>query len=688
MSTAKEVAEHAGNACVGALALMLGDTRGGSALVAGSVIGFALFARQLKTSTARYASKRAANEALAAIKDSPELQSANMARAAYLLENAHLESNDTSKLLSAIRAAKGIDIAPPLAELVLSSLTLDGDDPATIEVVRLALNNAARACASVDGFENEMRSLMLMTLVRDSSLQSESLRSVDAKVDRFGEQLVEMRELMVRRTRADRPRLADEHGELMLTLAERYLPEPTTDFMVAYRGIKAALVEYERIQAKKSTSSNVGEQTGILLARLDGHNSAGQFDEAMRVIAGEAAAARERIGRETSGLAWILDLTVSQARLGNNPRDAALALVEKLRIDNPTDLFAALNSVQDEWYARGRDGGLPFDLEVASHLAHSCHTYGTTPEQLGNALNNLGRALLALGVREVDTARLEAAVAAHHDALKELTRDRVPLLWATTQMLLGNALRTLGERRPDPARLAEAINAYREALYEQARDKVPLDWARTQMNLGTALRHLGKLEPGTVRLKQAVTACRNALRERNRDDEPFDWARSQVNLGNALRSLGLREAGTKRLRGAIKAHTVALEEWTRDRVPLDWARAQMNLAAALQSLGERKTGTKDLNDAVAASHRALLEFRRDQEPLDWANTIGIQGLAKCVLAERTKVEPLAFEALQLLREASIVLRTGGHFARADVFFREISRAEVLVARISATGLKA
>ena len=86
------------------------------------------------------------------------------------------------------------------------------------------------------------------------------------------------------------------------------------------------------------------------------------------------------------------------------------------------------------------------------------------------------------------TARLEEAVAAYRDALKEWTRERVPLDWATTQNNLGNALRTLGERESGTARLEEAVAAFREALKEWTRERVPLDWAMTQNNLGNALR--------------------------------------------------------------------------------------------------------------------------------------------------------------------------------------------------------
>ena len=80
------------------------------------------------------------------------------------------------------------------------------------------------------------------------------------------------------------------------------------------------------------------------------------------------------------------------------------------------------------------------------------------------ARGNLGNALQGLGQRENGTARLEEAVAAHRDALEELTRERVPLEWAVTQNNLGDALRTLGERESGTVRLEEAVAAHRDAL--------------------------------------------------------------------------------------------------------------------------------------------------------------------------------------------------------------------------------
>ena len=183
----------------------------------------------------------------------------------------------------------------------------------------------------------------------------------------------------------------------------------------------------------------------------------------------------------------------------------------------------------------------------------------------------LGNALATPGERESGTERLEQAVTTYTEALKERTRERVPLDWAMTQNNLGNALTTLGERESRTERLEQAVTTYTEALKERTRERVPLGWAATQNNLGNALTTLGKRESGTERLEQAVTTYTEALKERTRERVPLDWAATQNNLGNALTTLGERESRTERLEQAVTTFTEALKEYTRERVPLDWA---------------------------------------------------------------------------------------------------------------------
>jgi tetratricopeptide (TPR) repeat protein len=171
--------------------------------------------------------------------------------------------------------------------------------------------------------------------------------------------------------------------------------------------------------------------------------------------------------------------------------------------------------------------------------------------------------------------------------------------WSDIQFVLGNALLTFGEQTGTNKPLEEAVAAYRDALKERTRERVPLDWAMTQNNLGNALWTLGERESGTARLEEAVTAYRDALKEYTRERVPLQWARTQNNLGAALQTLGQRESGTARLDEAVAAYRDALKERTRERVPLQWATAQSNLGNALSILGERKKDATLICEALA-----------------------------------------------------------------------------------------
>jgi hypothetical protein len=73
-------------------------------------------------------------------------------------------------------------------------------------------------------------------------------------------------------------------------------------------------------------------------------------------------------------------------------------------------------------------------------------------------------------------------------------------------------------------------------LREWTRERVPLDWATAQNNLGSALEKLGERESGTVKLEEAVAAYRDALREWTKDAAPY-WhpiARKNLDRANAL----------------------------------------------------------------------------------------------------------------------------------------------------------
>ena len=67
------------------------------------------------------------------------------------------------------------------------------------------------------------------------------------------------------------------------------------------------------------------------------------------------------------------------------------------------------------------------------------------------------------------TAKLEEAVAAHRDALKEITREGAPLQWAMSFGSEGVALILLAERRGDAAMAKTALSQI-NAAFETMRD--------------------------------------------------------------------------------------------------------------------------------------------------------------------------------------------------------------------------
>ena len=95
--------------------------------------------------------------------------------------------------------------------------------------------------------------------------------------------------------------------------------------------------------------------------------------------------------------------------------------------------------------------------------------------------------------------------------MKELTRQRVPLQWATIQNNLGVALRHLGIRERGTAQLQEAIAALREALQERTLERVPVERAATQFNLAAAFVALAEKTKDKTPLREALSAAEEAL---------------------------------------------------------------------------------------------------------------------------------------------------------------------------------
>jgi tetratricopeptide (TPR) repeat protein len=405
--------------------------------------------------------------------------------------------------------------------------------------------------------------------------------------------------------------------EIIGKLARRLKPDESLDFEQSVKELENAVaVALETIERGKRGTNEDRFVDGVL-KRIAEQTKAGEFDRATKEVDAALAKLDQHEGEQREALQrsriTLLEAGVEQDILRRDAAAVARRIERIVAIEKPDDStrqFAALRARQDAFYVEGRDKGLNLSLEIAIAIARLTFTCAKNADARGAALIDLGTSLTILGDRESGTARLEEAVEAYRDALKEYTREREPLKWAMIQNNLGSALRALGERESDTARLEQAVAAFRDALLEHTRERVPLDWAMTQNNLGNALRVLGGRESKTARLEEAVEAYRDALKEYTRERVPLDWAKTQNNLGNALGDLGERETDTARLEEAVVAYRSALQERTRERVPLGWAMTQNNLGTTLQTLGRRESGTARLDEAVVACRAAIEVFEQ------------------------------------------------------------------------------
>ena len=411
----------------------------------------------------------------------------------------------------------------------------------------------------------------------------------------------QLMELSNQSGRAERLRDEGITEKAIIRLAQRIAVD-TGDVGQAWLELQNAMDIAVRVQAEGQVKSNHGDFVDTVLERVAELARDGEYVTAGAEI--DAALAREdeeHQARKTK----LFDSGVEVALLDRDTAKAAALLVRKADLDagGKAD-FGSLRALRNGYYETGRDKGSNLDSALAINLARLVLSRASSADQRGTAGNDLGIALWTLGEREKEVERLDQAVAAFTEALKEVTRGKVPMDWAMAQMNLGNALATLGERETGTERLDQAVVAYTEALKEVTRDRVPMQWAMTQMNLGTVLQTLGEREAGPERLDQAVMAYTEALREFTRDRVPMQWAMTQMNLGTVLATLGKRETGVERLDQAVVAYSEALKERTRDRVPMQWAMTRHCLAGVEISYFDKTQDQARLDAAYAYAQAA------------------------------------------------------------------------------------
>ena len=368
-------------------------------------------------------------------------------------------------------------------------------------------------------------------------------------------------DLLVRAFAEEAARERDVAVGFIHEMAKKVAGDRTLDLEGKKQAVRNAIDIYEI--AGGQTQTNIDVIVDEALARARNLVDAGKSGLARAGLRKAAEAMRRE--EEERHERYVAGITV----LHNRERDIALAaydgvaaaeaivtLAEALYGPNTAMIAGFLNSEAETLYDYGRDRGSNVHLIALIEVRRKLLTIAASGKERGLAQTNLGIALWRLGERERSTAKLEKAVAAYRKALKEWTRERVPLDWAMTQNNLGNGY--LRRARAQHGK-AQGGRAYREALKEQTRERVPLDWAMTQNNLGNALSSLGERERSTAKLEEAVAAYREALKEQTRERVPLDWAMTQNNLGNALSSPASASAARQSSK-AVAAYREALKE--------------------------------------------------------------------------------------------------------------------------------
>jgi tetratricopeptide (TPR) repeat protein len=528
MSTALNVAEQSANLCAYALAAAAGGAASGSVAGPAAVLGLA-GVQWLRRRHAACVHTTIRN-AVRSLEDAPEF-APHLPRASQLLTD-HAPEQPPRLTAAEIRAMADGDaavFARRIAEDQTAQIPFQPEDETPREIILMALTVTAQGFLSDRAVRDGINDTMLTEVMRDvgglrqqvdahAAAQAEAMRKLMAQVGTSQE--------------AERLRAVGVREGVIVGFAERSLAATPDDLGQAWAEVRRLLEVALDVQREGRAGSNHGDFVDAVLARVAELSREGAYGDAGEEI--EAALAREE-AESRARSARLLDSAVEVATLaGDAPKVAALAL-RRAELDGPL-AFDALRALQDEWYVRGRDRGVSFDLAVSIALARTTHARAADADRRGAALNDLGISLGSLGERETGTGRLEEAVAAYRAALEERTRERVPLDWARTQMNLGIALWTLGERETGTGRLEEAVAAYRAALEETTRDRVPLDWAATIGNEGLALLVLAERTGEVETARRALDQLRTgevALREGGHDPWADTFAR-QIPQAEAL----------------------------------------------------------------------------------------------------------------------------------------------------------
>ena len=280
--------------------------------------------------------------------------------------------------------------------------------------------------------------------------------------------------------------------------------------------------------------------------------------------------------------------------------------------------------------------------------------------------------------------RVEGGLSQALQSSKDLVQGLPPGLsddqHAAMLTTIGNAFAAHFRLGGGAKKLGNATAAYRMALKKISAEQVPEIWAVTQSHYAAALKAQGdgKGEDSDDALKQAAVAYQKITETLSRVAHPYDWALAHINHGLVLYRLSARSGRASYLQEASKAFEEALTVYTKEAMPARWAEITNQYGVILLAMGEQVSGNVTLEQAVKRFRQVLEVRKRDRAPLLWAQTANNLGAACFSLAKRNAEAALLREASACFEGAVEVYAGTGAAKKAEVIRNNLARVERLL----------
>lgn len=250
--------------------------------------------------------------------------------------------------------------------------------------------------------------------------------------------------------------------------------------------------------------------------------------------------------------------------------------------------------------------------------------------------------------------------------------------YATLLTCIGNGFAAHAIIGGNSKRLAHATSAYRVALKQVSAESEPVIWALAQSHLASALRAMGDREKDQERYKEAAAAYKTITESLSRIEQPFDWALAHINHGLVLYRLGAKSGRAVYFQESSKSFEEALSVYTKEIMPGRWAEVTNQYGVVLMALGELVTGNVTLELAVKRFRMSLEVRKRERVPLLWAQTANNLGAACFSLAKRNSEVSLLREASTCFEGATDVYKQSGEMKKAEIIESNRARVERLL----------